>query len=175
MSEESVEIHQPSQPEPAKDNNNTNGIQKAQITFSEFDRPISHLLAYVALVLQLAATAVLIVFNIVPVWIQKPQRYEGRSFTDTDRLLYLTGTTVLATIIASFTTGQIRRLWFSVVLSTENTATPNRKLSHARTLVGLASLKEMSRHFFTTVSFWLTGLMTAAIAAGISATNFPRP
>ena len=173
MSKEAVEIHQ--QTQPSKDDRDTNGIQKAQITVSDFDHPISHLLAFVAVMLQLAVIVVLIVFNIVPVWIQKPQKWEGNSLSNTDRLLYLTGTTILATIIASFTIGQIRRLWFAVALSTKNTATLDRKLGHARTLIGLASLKEMSRYVFATVSFWLTGLMTAAIVAGISPTSFPSP
>lgn len=172
MGEETTEI--PQQYQQPKDDKVIHGIDKAQITVADFSHPISRLSALVALVLQLTIIAVLIVFNIVPVWIQKPKGYGDNFLSDTNRLLYLTGTTVLATIIASFTTGQIRRLWFSLAVSTENAAAPEPILGHARTVIGLASLREMARHVSTTASFGLAGLITTAIVAGISATNFPR-
>jgi hypothetical protein len=129
----------------------------------------------VALILQLATIAILCVFNAVPIWIQKPQITAGSFLSSTNRLLYLTGTTILATIVASFTTGQIRDLWFAYALSKDDAPASGRTLSRARTLIGLASFREQSRHFFITASFWLAGLMTAAIVAGISATDFPCP
>ncbi|KAF4635843.1 hypothetical protein G7Y89_g2258 [Cudoniella acicularis] len=171
MSEEAAKI--PQQYQPPKDDEATDGVHEfAQTTIADFNAPISRLSAIVALILQLVIIVILIVFNVVTVWIQKPKAY-ATDLSDTDCLLYLTGTTVLATIIASFTTGQIRRLWFSLVVSTENAAAPDRMLGHARTVIGLASLWEEARHFSATASFWLVGLITAAIVAGISATNFP--
>lgn len=173
MSEQAAKI--PQQYQPPKDGAATDGVYEfAQTTVADFNAPISRLSALVALILQLAVIVILIVFNVVTVWIQKPKAY-ATALSNTDRLLYLTGTTVLATIIASFTTGQIRRLWFSLAVSTENAAAPDRVLGHARTVIGLASFREEARHFYATASFWLVGLMTAAIVAGISATNFPRP
>jgi hypothetical protein len=148
--------------------------QLAHTTITDFKPSVSRVSALVALILQLVIIVLLIVFNVTTVWIQKPGSV-AKALSDTDRLLYLTGTTVLSTIIASFTIGQIRRLWFSFAVLTESTAAPALLLGHARTVIGLASVKEQARHVYATASFWLVGLMTAAIVAGLSATNFPRP
>lgn len=164
----------PQQYQQPKDDEATDGVHEvAETSVGDFKPPISRLSAVAALILQLAVIVILIVFNVVTVWIQKPKSY-ATALSDTDRLLYLTGTTILATIIASLTAGQIQRLWFALAVSTDKVAAPDRKLGHARTVIGLASLGEAVRHFSTTASFWVVGLMTAAIVAGISATNFPR-
>lgn len=171
MSEEAAKI--PPQYQPPNDNEATYCVHEfTHTTLGDFNRPVSRLSALVALILQLAIIAILIVFNVVTVWVQKPKGYAS-ALSDTDRLLYLTGTTVLATIIASFTAGQIRRLWFSLVVSQDNAVAPGRRLGHARSVIGLASLWEKARNFYVTASFWLLGLITTAIVAGISATNFP--
>jgi hypothetical protein len=159
--------------QPLDDDTNENGIQKAPIAIADLDSQNSRPSAFIALALQLVTVVILIVFNIVPVWILKPETYGTSYLSSTSRLLYLTGTTILATIVSSFTTGQIRSLWFSLALSKEDVSAADRTLGRARTLIGLASLKEQSRHFFITASFWLAGLMTAAIVAGISATDSP--
>lgn len=173
MSEEAAKIPQ-QQYQLRKDNGATDGVREfAQTTITDFNAPIFRPSALIALILQLAVIAILIVFNITTVWIQKPKGY-ATALSNTNRLLYLTGTTVLATIVTTFTTGQIRRLWFSLAVSTENIAAPDRVLGHARTVIGLASFQEQAQHFYATASFWIIGLMTAAIVAGISATNFPR-
>lgn len=176
MSEAAVELEE-MEPlsQPSKDDTDTHGIQKARITVADLDNPISRLSAFIALILQLATIVILIIFNVVPVWIQKPQSYAGTFLSSTNRLLYLTGTTILATIVASFTTGQIRSLWFSLALSKKDAPASGGTLGRARTLIGLASLREQSRHFFISASFWLAGLVTTAIVAGISATDFPCP
>ncbi|KAN0099208.1 hypothetical protein V8E51_012983 [Hyaloscypha variabilis] len=157
----------------AKEEEATNGShQLAHTTITDFKPSVSRVSALVTLILQLVIIVLLIVFNVTTVWIQKPGSV-ANALSDTDRLLYLTGTTVLSTIIASFTIGQIRRLWFSYAVLTESTAAPALLLGHARTVIGLASVKEQARHVYATASFWLVGLMTAAIVAGLSATNFP--
>lgn len=174
MSEAAAEMEQ-REPlnQPSKDDTDTLGIQKVQITVTDLDRPISRISAFIALILQFATIVILIVFSVVPVWIKKPQVSAGTYLSSANRLLYLTGTTILATVVTSFTIAQIRGLWFSLALSKEDAPASGRTLGRARTLIGLASLREQSRHFSITASFLLAGLMTTAIVAGISATDFP--
>ena len=119
----------------------------------------------------LSVIPILIAFNLVDVYIYKPKA-TGTGFSDTDHLLYVTGTVVLATIITSYTVGQIRGLWFALAIL--QGATQSRLLGKARTVIGLASVPEKARNFPITASFWLTGLITTGTVAGISPTTFPR-
>lgn len=162
--------------QPIQNNTDRNdSTRKTQITITDLNRPISRLSASIALLLQIAIIAILIIFNLVPIWIQKPQSGQTNFFSisSTDGLLYLTGTTILATIVTSFTIGQIRSLWFSLAVSGTDLSESRETLGRARTLIGLASFREQFRNSFSTASFWIAGLVTTATVAGISATYSP--
>lgn len=150
-----------------------NVVERYRATISDLSRPIPRLSALLAVLLQAAVITLLIVSNFVTIWIRKPNLANGTGLSDSDRLLYLTGTTILATIISSFTVGQIRSLWFSLALSEVERGMSDKVLGKMRSVIGLALAHEKAKNFPITASYWVVGLITTAIVAGISPTNFP--
>ncbi|KAH8747828.1 hypothetical protein F5882DRAFT_490977 [Hyaloscypha sp. PMI_1271] len=90
--------------------------------------------------------------------------------------IYVTGLTVLATICAAFSSAQIRHLWLRKI--DVQLATPGIDFSTIntrwRTALGVSSLSEGLQRWHITCSFLISGLITAAIVAGLSSTLAQR-
>ena len=91
---------------------------------------LSYLGPYAAIVLNLAVIAFLVIAVVIDIPIRNPG-----SLSATDHTLYITGTTILATLIANFNSSQIRLLWLSNITSRHalngNASSPG--ISRART------------------------------------------
>jgi len=132
------------------------------------EKHIGRASAIFAIILQLIVIALIIIFACLNIYIESPGQ-----LSNTGRLLYVTGTTVLATLIASFTTGAIRELWFSSIISSSDHPghDASRKYAKARTVVGLGSSVDRFRFWPVSVSLTITALMTSAMVASVTPTD----
>ncbi|PVH70892.1 hypothetical protein DL98DRAFT_617346 [Cadophora sp. DSE1049] len=118
-----------------------------------------------AAVLQLAVIAlVCTVINvdiILPYWSEWSER---------TRLLYTTGTTILATIVTALTVGSIRKSWFNRISHAEPTSSSSDKKGRAqmRALTGLAEWKEQIIAWPVFVAFLIVGLATTVIVVALT-------
>ena len=124
----------------------------------------------VAIVLQLAVAAVIATFAFVDVWLQhNAETVIQASIPNAARVGYITGITVLATLISSFTSGQIQALWLLHILMrpTFKTVTLHER-RQTSVLIGQAGLLNKVKAWPISVTFLITGLITTAIVAGLS-------
>ena len=126
---------------------------------------LSYLGPYAAIVLNLAVIAFLVIAVVIDIPIRSPG-----SLSTTDHTLYITSTTILATIIANFNSSQIRLLWLSNIISRHalngNASSPG--IRRARTLLGLADWLDQLKLWRISLSLIITSLTTTAIVAGIT-------
>ena len=118
----------------------------------------------------MALLTAIIVFLIVVTWVKVPIKSAG-SLSTTERALYVTGTTILATLIAMSSGRQVKLLWARQILhrSEADTGYPSREhIAEVRTLVGMSTLHEQLRFWSTTGALLLVGLLTTAMVAGIA-------
>jgi hypothetical protein len=131
--------------------------------------PPSHVQAVIAIVIQACVVILLAILVWIKVYIKKPGNLSNDS-----RILYVTGITILATLVSSNTSGQIRRLWVRRYLSSaEDDENLEWKRAWAATVVGLSSLLDSIKCWPVSVSFLISGLITTAIVAGLSPTVSP--
>jgi len=130
----------------------------------------SNLQPILAVVLQGAVIAFLIISLCVDIYIRRPG-----SLSTADHLLYVTGITILATLITGHATGQIRRLWVynltSKVRGTHGLVSQARK--RITLLVGLGMFLDSFKYWRISVSFLIVGLVTTSIVAGLTPTTVP--
>src|SRR6266480_356442 len=128
----------------------------------------------VAIVLQLAVAAVIVIFAFAGVWLQhNAESASSISLIPTAvRVSYLTWITVLATLISSFASGQIQTLWLLHILQrpTFKTVTLHER-RQTSVLVGQGGLLNKAKAWPIAITFLITGLTTTAIVAGLSLSN----
>ncbi|KAK0115134.1 hypothetical protein ONS96_013602 [Cadophora gregata f. sp. sojae] len=118
-----------------------------------------------AAVLQIAVIAlVLTVINvdiILPYWSE---------WTERTRLLYTTGTTILATIVTALTIGSIRKAWFNRISHSQPTTSSNDKKgrSQMRALTGLAEWREQITAWPVFLAFLIVGLATTVVVVALT-------
>ena len=122
---------------------------------------------YAAITIQVITAAFLIVATFTNI----PIQYDG-SLSPSDRSLYVTGTTVIASVISVFTSTQITRLWLSKLLPHPRFAktVPQARLEKVWSLLGIGEYLHQFKYWTFNGSFLITGLITTAIVAGISPT-----
>jgi len=160
--------------------NTKSGINRSQLSAGREEEPLSNIpttpieVSWLgpsfAVILQLVAAAVIAIFAFVGIWLQHDAETFGQPPIPTAaRIGYITGLTVLATLIASFTSGQIRTLWLIYILKrprSEPLAPRDRRRTSA--LVGQARLLDKVKAWPISITFLITGLITTAIVAGLS-------
>ena len=116
----------------------------------------SSLLApYGSIGVELGVLAFLITLVFIDIYIAHPGIISTRVHA-----LYITGTTILATMIAKYVSGQTRVLWL------ENIG--NDPSHWTNILLAVGKFRDQFRFCSITVSFLITGLTTTAIVAGIT-------
>ena len=131
----------------------------------------SYVPVYFALLIQ-TLTAV---FLIVVVFVDVPIKERG-SLSNADRSLYITSTTVIASIISVYSSTQIVQLWLSKLLpDPEHTSiVPRARLDRIWSLLGIGKWAHQFKFFSFNASFLITGLTTTAIVSGITPTGGDR-
>ena len=128
----------------------------------------SHVPVYLAILIQ----TITAVFLIVLVFVDVPIKERG-SLSNGDRSLYITGTTVIASIISVYSSTQIVQLWLSKLLPNPEHASsvPRARLDRIWSLLGIGKWAHQFKFFTFNASFLITGLTTTAIVAGITPTG----
>jgi hypothetical protein len=123
----------------------------------------SRLRSLVAFLLQLAVAIFLVVIVCVEVNIRHPG-----ALSNAQHNLYVAGITLAATLIAKYTTSEIRKLW---ILHTASKRPESH--GHLSVLIGLGSFHSQVHLWPISSSFLITGLITTAIVAGLNLSNVP--
>src|SRR3981189_11840 len=76
------------------------------IVLSQHDVSASRVGAYLAISLALVVAAFIILLALVPVYIKHPS-----ALSTSEHILYVTGTTIIASLIATFLSDQVRLHW----------------------------------------------------------------
>ena len=115
-----------------------------------------------AILLQLAIIVLLLVVLRTEIFVDN-----WASSSSSIHLVYVTLLTVLATLITSFTTGSIRKLWFhrSAFLSGDSSSSTE---SSIKVLVGLGALADQFKGWQVSMTFVFAGLITTSIVAGLT-------
>jgi hypothetical protein len=123
---------------------------------------ISHSLweTMVAIVLQILVASMLLVFNRCDIYLTQAGLLSSKTQT-----YYIVGTTVAATLITTYTLGQIRRLSVKTLLVHGDTPGVRRRIN---VFIGLGSLIEQLRSPGPIFNMTVTGLITTAIVIGVS-------
>lgn len=82
-----------------------------------------------------------------------------------------TGTTILASCAATYSSSQVRLLWARKLLNRSLIRTSKlskEQIAHVRTLLGLGTLREQLRYWSTTGALLLVRLLTTAIVASVT-------
>lgn len=132
----------------------------------------SWILPCAAVVLQVVVALLLAIVALVGVWAQHdPEAASFQPISTTVRVVYVTTITILASLISTFTSGQIRTLWLREILHSRSAATGSVTL-HQRyyltNLVGQAGIVQKAKTWRISVTFLISGLITTAIVAGLS-------
>ncbi|KAG8525699.1 uncharacterized protein KY384_000459 [Bacidia gigantensis] len=128
--------------------------------------PKGHFGPFVAVVL----LALVFSFLIALLRVAVPIKHPG-SLSNTERALYVTGTTILASCIATYVGREIKLLWTRIILrrSSDGIGYPSREdIAEMRTLLGLGTLPEQFRFWSTTGALLMIGLLTTAMVAGVT-------
>lgn len=131
-------------------------------------KPPSLFQPFIAILLQLAVISFIIISICVKIYI----RQAGLGTLSTsDHILYVTGITVLATLVSTQATGQIRHLWFrKTVLTEECIEASNRKTGRAAAVAGLGSIWDSVKYWPITLSFLVVSLIMTSIVAALTPT-----
>jgi hypothetical protein len=137
-------------------------------TFSTLQGSPGFWTSVAAILLQLAISILLLVFIKTDVFVDS---WAGSS--STFRLLYVTLLTILATLITSFTTGSIRKLWFHIhaFRSNDNSLSSS---SSIRVLAGLGELPDQFKGWQTSLTLVFASLITTSVVAGLTPRTVTR-
>ena len=157
--------------EPLYEAANAGDIEKERFCNVPIIAPkVSWILPCVAVLLQVAVALLLAIIAFVGVWVQHDAETAIQLPISTPvRVVYITTITVLATLISTFTSGQIRTLWLREVLQNPGTrAGTLHQRKYATDLVGQADITQKAKTWRVSATFLITGLTTTAIVAGLS-------
>jgi hypothetical protein len=135
------------------------------IVLSKDDVSTSRLSPYLALSLGI----VVIVFQILLVVLEVYLKHPG-PFSTNEHLLYITGTTIIASLIAGFISNQLRLLWLGSIAEVVDSENPTAKqnFNHAKTLLGLGTVLEQLRSWPISLTVLITGLITTSIVSSFA-------
>ena len=92
--------------------------------------------------------------------------------------LYITGTTIIASIVTAFTMGQIKTVWLREILREQNGDAMRdfQRARRARTILGIGSVVDTFNFSQITTSVIIIGLITASIVSSVTPgiTQVPR-
>jgi hypothetical protein len=127
-----------------------------------FPSTITHSLweSMIAIVLQMLVASMLLVFNRCDIYLTQAGLLSSKMQT-----CYIVGTTVAATLVTTYTLGQIRRLSVKALLAHGNTPGVRRRIN---VFIGLGNLIEQLRSPGPMLNMIVTGLITTAIVVGVS-------
>ncbi|MCJ1396418.1 hypothetical protein MMC18_009308 [Xylographa bjoerkii] len=146
---------------------------KSQLTGTKPDEemePPTKLLhpSNISAILTLALNVLLAVFLIVIVFTEISLTNAG-SLTATNKVVYLTGTTVLASACTFVTSTQIRTLWLRIVDARLYSGVSIARADPLwRTILGIGTAMEILQYWHTSVAFIGCGLTTTAVVAGLT-------
>ena len=135
------------------------------IVLSKDDVSASRLSPYLALSLGI----VVIVFQILLIVLKFYIKHPG-PFSTTEHLLYITGTTIIASLIARFISSQLRLLWLesiAEVVDSKNLAAEE-NFTYAKTLLGLGTVPEQLLSLPISLTVLVTGLITTSIVSSFA-------
>ena len=140
-------------------------IQPGDATLFRESLPRPHHGPTVAVVLLILVIA----FLILIVFLDIPLKHPGELATY-EHMLYVTGTTILASLISAFVSGQIRLLWTARILDQAASTDDEHSIGFARvgTLLGIGTMRNQLHFWSSSGSMLLVGLITTAIVAGIT-------
>lgn len=126
-----------------------------------------------AIALQLGVVILLIVTICHGIWLEDNGNYIAFTPLSTAvRTIYVTGMTLLATIVSSYTSNQLRTLWLREVVGIVQVDVPP---VHSRrtvaVLLGQGNTSDSVKVWPTSLSLLITGLITTGIVAGLSLSN----
>ncbi len=118
-----------------------------------------------AVFLQTAVIAVSLTTTFCGVYLRHPGLLSTK-----DQFLYITGITILASLVTSYTIGITRKLWVARLIVGEPSAIsfPAQQRRQASTAIGLARFKHQLQSWHISLSFLIMGLGTASIVASLS-------
>lgn len=131
---------------------------------------------YRRLVLPIAAflTSIVIAGLVITVTFKRIDLTESGPYSGRQRALYATGTTIIASILTAWIQSQIRQMWVYQVDDDFPTALELQRLgklnSKWRTILLVASFKEMLSNGHIQTSYLVTALITTAIVASFTPT-----
>jgi hypothetical protein len=135
------------------------------IVLSKYDLSTSRLSPYLALSLGIVVIVFQILLIVLKVYIKHPG-----PFSTTEHLLYITGTTIIASLIAGFISSQLRLLWLGSIAEVVDSENPTAKqnFTHAKTLLGLGTELEQLRSWPISLTVLITGLITTSIVSSFA-------
>ena len=123
----------------------------------------SRLGLYTVLALEAAITIFLMVVVFVNIYLK-----HSRSFSTSRHALYVTGTTVAASAVASLVAAQIRTHWLVRLFRIEEAYTTKKFVERGRAVLGLGTWRQNVRQYLVAFSMIAIGLITSSVVAGIS-------
>lgn len=140
------------------------------IVLSQHDVSASFFGAYLAISLALLAIVFIILLALVDIYIKHPG-----VLSNSEHALYVTGTTIIASVIATFLSNQVRLHWLASVFAAAGTPEVKSTLHLSRTkrLLGLGTWRDQLSFWPISVSFIITSLITTAIVSSITPSVSP--
>jgi len=133
--------------------------------------PISASVPLLALVGSLAIMATIVALDCAPMHLTMSGVYSTKQ-----RAIYVTVTTLLATLFTAFITAQVQKLLLQQI-DRDLAATPSdieRLNRRWRAVLGIGSLTDRTRNILIVVVYLVTGLITTAIAASFTPNTSTR-
>jgi hypothetical protein len=123
------------------------------------------------ILLQIATMTLIIMAATGRIWFAKsPNSNLNNSTVPRDtRVIYTTGLAILASLITSYTKGQVETLWLrKTLVSLEQYDVPTSVRSKASVLVGQGRFIDQVKRWHIVATYTIVGLVTSAIVAGLS-------
>jgi hypothetical protein len=121
---------------------------------------------WAAILLQIAVITLLICPICFPIYIRSPG-----VLSSADHTLYVTGITIFATLVTTYTSGQIRKLWVYISATPSNVESSLSKPREIGVLIGLAPVIDQISLWPISLAILLGGLITTAIVTGLAPTS----
>ena len=145
------------------ESSNTEDVEEAEASTSLLHR--NNLPVMVVLVLNIVLT----VFLVVVVFVDIGLTNIG-SMTERNKALYVIGTTLLASSFTYVTSTQTRTLWLRFIDTQLHRGVDVAKMNPLwRTILGVGTLMESLRYWYTSLAFVICGLITTAVVVGVAA------
>ena len=125
--------------------------------------PISRRGLYAILALEAAITIFLVVVVFVDIYLKR-----SGYFTTSQHTLYVTGTTVAASAVASIVAAQTRTQWLDRLFRIKDVYPAKKFVERGRAVLGLGTWRQNVRQYSVAFSVIVIGLITSSVVAGIS-------